>query len=717
MKPNLRGNRGNIAITALLGVGVVGLAWLFLARQGQKVGSMMTLVQQQRLSDSMNMRNASQLGRLKGLLNPRNTAKTTNPNATPPCNTPPCDFSGLKRVTALFPKNYFAPNWDLSTLLTDLGNKGIALIPSSGAPGDYGQIQLLGRKLDFNDPTHTSKWDNTSISTVKIINEPRLNSYAGTTGGTHWTLSRPGLIMDPSTVSGGNYYVKGLLVEITSQQPSSTCLSGSSDLACKTVPKVDRAIIPLEKPDVRNARLQILKSDGNYYDLATTGESIPVGTQHYRVLVDGAALDVQILVNGVVAPAIDHVFGPQLIDPNTHLPKSTAVDPTKTNQALVDFFYEFNPGPNGKPRTLDSSTCQFNTNITGAGNFGVSYSTAMTLSVTAFDVSNNLAPDSTTNYTVNLVDANPKPKTGTNVSYQPLIDFYAACPHACDISWINQATYPINNPHCWAYDYCNGSDPTCGVCWNPYKDEVRNEVQVTNRFPDIYFPGQLNNYSNPWVVGPYGLCENYAVAAGIVKKNGWDWSDAYGYGPQGDPNAASMAKDYIAYDLTSCQPTYVFARNACGCFTANTMIQLADGRQKPIDQLARNDIIFNPVTRSGFPLKKMVQGPEAKPLYLVTVGGDRVEVTDEHPFATQRGLINAAALKVGDALIAGPDGYRVVTAISKQSYQTQPVVWNVELEAGPDARNHYVLANGIVTGDLYLQTQLKQGEKPAVAGE
>jgi hypothetical protein len=37
-----------------------------------------------------------------------------------------------------------------------------------------------------------------------------------------------------------------------------------------------------------------------------------------------------------------------------------------------------------------------------------------------------------------------------------------------------------------------------------------------------------------------------------------------------------------------------------------------------------------------------------------------------------------------------------------------PVVWNLELEAGEDLRDHYVLANGVVTGDLYIQTRLQK---------
>ncbi len=40
---------------------------------------------------------------------------------------------------------------------------------------------------------------------------------------------------------------------------------------------------------------------------------------------------------------------------------------------------------------------------------------------------------------------------------------------------------------------------------------------------------------------------------------------------------------------------------------------------------------------------------------------------------------------------------------------TPPVVWNLELEgADDDLNNHYVVANGIVTGDLLIQMRLKK---------
>ena len=54
-----------------------------------------------------------------------------------------------------------------------------------------------------------------------------------------------------------------------------------------------------------------------------------------------------------------------------------------------------------------------------------------------------------------------------------------------------------------------------------------------------------------------------------------------------------------------------------------------------------------------------------------------------------------------------------MSAIEWKSYDTAPVVWNLEIEAGADPSYHYVLADGIVTGDLYLQKQLKRQKADA----
>lgn len=142
-----------------------------------------------------------------------------------------------------------------------------------------------------------------------------------------------------------------------------------------------------------------------------------------------------------------------------------------------------------------------------------------------------------------------------------------------------------------------------------------------------------------------------------------------------------------------------------GCFSKNTQILMANGRLKPVAEVQENDFVFNPHYQAAVRVKKVVKGPEHKPLYEVVIDNSRLEVTEDHPFFTQRGWVQAMALKKGDRLLGKGQGKKVST-VTKMNFMGPEDVWNFELDS-EDPMAHVVVANGIPTGDLVTQVGIK----------
>jgi len=84
-------------------------------------------------------------------------------------------------------------------------------------------------------------------------------------------------------------------------------------------------------------------------------------------------------------------------------------------------------------------------------------------------------------------------------------------------------------------------------------------------------------------------------------------------------------------------------------------------------------------------------------------------VTEDHPFLTKKGWVQTQVLKKGEILI-GNGQTQKVTSVKKLKYQAPEDVWNFELDTD-DTYGHMVLANGIPTGDLTTQLNLKSEMK------
>lgn len=166
-------------------------------------------------------------------------------------------------------------------------------------------------------------------------------------------------------------------------------------------------------------------------------------------------------------------------------------------------------------------------------------------------------------------------------------------------------------------------------------------------------------------------------------------------------NASQCSFNYKTKD----DEKYV-CRNHDGCFDESTLIRMADGSDRLVTQLKKGEFVYNPVTKKPAKIVKLTMGPELKPLIHVGVAGRIVKVTDTHPFMTRRGWIQAKALRATDEILSGQKHYLPVTSVSIGA--TGRTVANLALEGPADQTDlHYVLADGVVTGDLVIQNMLE----------
>ncbi|MBC7533479.1 MAG: hypothetical protein H7318_18060 [Oligoflexus sp.] len=165
-----------------------------------------------------------------------------------------------------------------------------------------------------------------------------------------------------------------------------------------------------------------------------------------------------------------------------------------------------------------------------------------------------------------------------------------------------------------------------------------------------------------------------------------------------------------AYIAPSCERQLVGSRNGCGCFAADTRIKMGDGTEQSADTIRQGDFLWNPIRKESQRVKRVVAGPEKPLLYVIEVEGELIKVTSDHPFLTAYGTRSAKQLKVGDPIINQGSLSRI-SGISREARRfgdPEPIVWNFELEGSPDDEDHYLVANGTMTGDLYMQLKLKK---------
>ena len=149
-----------------------------------------------------------------------------------------------------------------------------------------------------------------------------------------------------------------------------------------------------------------------------------------------------------------------------------------------------------------------------------------------------------------------------------------------------------------------------------------------------------------------------------------------------------------------------------GCFAPGASILMADQTTKKAELVRSGDLLWNPMRWKAARVKNISVGREK--LKLIELGyreGQKlvsVKVTTEHPILTLKGIKLADQVSLEDSIQGTGLKFHRVTLKRRLPLDPNQMVYNFELEGSASADDHWILADGVVTGDLFLQRALKQ---------
>jgi len=142
-----------------------------------------------------------------------------------------------------------------------------------------------------------------------------------------------------------------------------------------------------------------------------------------------------------------------------------------------------------------------------------------------------------------------------------------------------------------------------------------------------------------------------------------------------------------------------------GCFAYHTKIRMADGSDREISQINRGDLVLNPMNKRAMKVKRTTSGPEKEALVVLTAGSLQVKVTTKHPMITPHGVVTAISLHAGDEIMNQNGAWQRIDKVTREVATLS--VMNIELDTASTApEDHALLADGLITGDLYLQEHM-----------
>lgn len=160
-----------------------------------------------------------------------------------------------------------------------------------------------------------------------------------------------------------------------------------------------------------------------------------------------------------------------------------------------------------------------------------------------------------------------------------------------------------------------------------------------------------------------------------------------------------------------------------GCFSLDTPITLADGSTRTFETLTDKDLLLNPVTAKPMGIREIRMSREPYyPTYEIGFGSQSVHVSQNHPFPVlmtggQEVIKAARELTMADRILGADGRYHPLNILERRRPESEMFVYNVVLDTdSTDPRDHMILADGIITGDLWLQQskENRHGPVPAV---
>lgn len=474
----------------------------------------------------------------------------------------------------------------------------------------------------------------------------------------NWTLTK-------SNRTTSNYLsFKGNKIAITLPSSKETTLADvvgvNFDSMAKTVQSVDvmvetkgrkkSARLPISVPAPRSVRIRFAPSDTNNWRWVTDGSKLSVlaGNYKFEVYASGIVYDATMSINGI------HEGDLGGFDPNTGRISHNAVSDNSANQLIGSIV-----------KSIGGETKQECT----YSPIDKTYDISITVN------SPELGKLANSRFTLKVHD-------GFNLPNLSVDQAARVCQEECP-----NDSFPVH------------ADKSFSIGKNAPVDSH-----------PLMFWGDAQNpnsayYENGW--GRFKLCASWY-------KPIWSYYDKN----QTLPVSKGVAGHYEEIEMfalvpETCEKRFIMERGDCGCFDNQTMITMGDGvTQKAISKIKKGDLVWNPVTKRAMPIKRMTVGPELKPLLEIKTKSSSVQVTGKHPFKIKEGLLLMAfELKEGDLVQTKNGKWEHVEAISsihKKSENND--VWNIEVDGGFAEENHYLLADGIVTGDYLLQTQLEMND-------
>lgn len=145
---------------------------------------------------------------------------------------------------------------------------------------------------------------------------------------------------------------------------------------------------------------------------------------------------------------------------------------------------------------------------------------------------------------------------------------------------------------------------------------------------------------------------------------------------------------------------------------ADTLVQLANGSFKKISQLAYGDHVWNPRFKEATKVLHVHETAPPTALVEINLGSKSIQVTSQHPFISQRGLLYARDLRPGDQLPGADEAWK--TVISTRIYRpAQGVkVYDVFLDSKRAPMDRLLNLDGLLVPSFEWQQEL--GTLPAI---
>lgn len=143
-----------------------------------------------------------------------------------------------------------------------------------------------------------------------------------------------------------------------------------------------------------------------------------------------------------------------------------------------------------------------------------------------------------------------------------------------------------------------------------------------------------------------------------------------------------------------------------GCMAEGTLIKMADGSIKAIEQILVKDRIVADSKGTILTVENTLKGNEEIPMYRIkTDKNNSVLLTEEHPVITERGVMLSKQLLKGDILFT-QDGKTAITSITREKFNG--AIWNLDVGLTEDNvslsdSSSTFFANGIMVGDGKMQ--------------